>query len=110
MPSNLLSSTIVPIPKKCNYNATVSDIALSSILGKIFDYVILDKYSEKLSTCDLQFSFKRNRSTHMCTMVLKETISYYVKNSSSVFCTFLDAIILARHSKGFIIVSYFVYY
>ena len=27
----------------------------------------------------------------MCTMVLKETISYYVKHRSSVFCTFLDA-------------------
>ncbi len=27
----------------------------------------------------------------MCTMVLKETLSYYVHNSSFTFCTFLDA-------------------
>ena len=27
----------------------------------------------------------------MCTMVLKETISYYTTNQSSVFCSFLDA-------------------
>lgn len=27
----------------------------------------------------------------MCTMVLKETISYYIKHQSSVYCTFLDA-------------------
>ena len=27
----------------------------------------------------------------MCTMALKETISYYVKNNSSVYCTFLEA-------------------
>ena len=28
----------------------------------------------------------------MCTMVLKEAISYYVNNGGSVFCTLLDAI------------------
>ena len=27
----------------------------------------------------------------MCTMVLKETLSYYASNNGSVFCTFLDA-------------------
>ena len=27
----------------------------------------------------------------MCSMVLKETISYYVNHGSSVFCLFLDA-------------------
>jgi hypothetical protein len=27
----------------------------------------------------------------MCTVVLKEAISYYVCNSSTVFCCFLDA-------------------
>jgi len=35
-----------------------------------------------------------------CTVVLKETLSYYVKNKSSVFCTFLDA------SKAFDRVNY----
>ena len=36
----------------------------------------------------------------MCTMVLKESISYYVNNGSSVYCTFLDA------SKAFDRVEY----
>ena len=102
VPSNLLSSTIVPIPKKSNVNATDSDnyrgIALSSVLGKIFDNVILVKYSDKLSTCNLQFGFKRNSSTHMCTMVLKETISYYVNNNSSVFAPFWMPV---RHSTEY---------
>ena len=95
VPSNLLYSTIIPIPKKSGLNATHSDnyrgIALSSIFGKIFDNVILVKYNDKLNTSNLQFGFKRNSSTHMCTLVLKETVSYYVNNNSSVFCTFLDA-------------------
>ena len=28
----------------------------------------------------------------MCTMILKEAISYYINNGSFVFCTLLDAI------------------
>ena len=40
---------------------------------------------------ELQFGFKANRSTNMCTMILKETMAYYSSNNSSVFCSFLDA-------------------
>jgi hypothetical protein len=66
-------------------------IALSSVFGKIFDLIILQRYNYKLITSVLQFGFKRKCSTNMCTMVLKETINYYVNNQSAVFCTFLDA-------------------
>ena len=41
--------------------------------------------------CDLQFGFKAHRSTDMCTMILKESVAYYVNNGSSVYCCFLDA-------------------
>jgi len=44
-----------------------------------------------LITSDLQFSFKAKKSTNMCNIVLKEAIDYYTSNSSSVFCTLLDA-------------------
>jgi len=40
---------------------------------------------------DLQFGFKSRHSTSMCTMVLKETITYYVTNNSFVYSSFLDA-------------------
>jgi len=36
----------------------------------------------------------------MCTMVLKETVAYYLNKRSPVFCTFLDA------SKAFDRVNY----
>lgn len=97
-------STIIPIPKKHNINAMDSNnfrgIALSSVFCKVLDNVILHKFYDKLCSCDFQFGFKANSSTHMCTMVLKETISYYIKNQSSVYCTFLDA------SKAFDRVNY----
>ena len=59
---------------------------------KIYDdNIILDKFASKLNTSDLQFGFKRNSSTNMCSMVLKETVSYYNKNNTTTFCSFLDA-------------------
>jgi hypothetical protein len=104
VPSDFLVSTIIPIPKNRHASAANSDnfrgIALSSVYCKLFDHVVLCKYHDKLISSDLQFGFKQNSSTSMCTMVLKETISYYVKNNTPVFCTFLDA------SKAFDRVNY----
>jgi hypothetical protein len=92
---NLLISTIVPIPKGHNANSSDSanfrGIALSSVYGKIFDHIIMERYQEKLMSCELQFGFKAKSSTNLCSMVLKETIAYYTHNDSAVFCTFLDA-------------------
>ena len=94
-PKEFAASTIIPIPKKHNINVADSNnfrgIALSSVFCKLFDNVVLDKFRDKLCTSDLHFEFKSKSSTNMCTMVLKQTISYYVNNHSSVFCTFLDA-------------------
>ena len=84
------TSTIVPIPNGCNVNVTDSanfrSIALSSIFVKIFDHVVLQKYHEYFFSSELQFGF-----THMCTMILKETLMHYNTNNSTAFCTFLDA-------------------
>jgi len=94
-PSGFGASSIIPIPKKHNINVADSNnfrgIALSSVFCKLFDNVVLEKFHAYLCTSDLQFGFKSKHSTNMCTMVLKETISYYVSNNSSVYCSFLDA-------------------
>ena len=47
-------------------------------------------YADELGISDLQFGFKCQRLTNMCTMVLKEALPYYVHNGKSVFCTLLD--------------------
>jgi len=89
VPRDFVTSTVIPIPKKRNGNMADSEnfrgIALSSVFGKIFDNVILQKYQDKLDTSDLQFGLKQQSSTNMCTTVLKETISYYSPHHSSVF-------------------------
>jgi len=94
-PDDLLVSTFVPIPKGHNLNLTDSanyrGIALSSMFGKVFDLIVLNRYSDRLFTTDLQFGFKPKRSTNMCSLILKECIAYYNNNHSTVFCTMLDA-------------------
>ena len=55
-------STLIPIPKGSNVNAADSNnyrgTALSSILCKIFDHILLAKYQSNFVTSDLQFGFK----------------------------------------------------
>ena len=60
-PHGLLLSTLVPTPKikrgnKCDSN-NYRQIAISSLLGKIFDTIILDKQKMSLETDVLQFGF-----------------------------------------------------
>ena len=88
-------STLLPIPKGKNANGSVSSnyraIALSSVFGKIFDRIVMIRYEEALATSELQFGFKKNHSTAMCSLVLRETVEYYNHNQGTVFCTMLDA-------------------
>jgi hypothetical protein len=95
VPDSFLLSTIVPIPKGNGVNKSDSSnfrgIALSSIYGKIFDNIVLSRYGKILASSELQFGFKARSSTNLCSMIMKESIAYYVNNNSSVFCTFLDA-------------------
>ena len=59
-------------------------IAISSILGKLFDSIIIKVQHSSLITDDLQFGFKENSSTIICTQLLIETIEYYYYNSNVI--------------------------
>ncbi len=93
-----VAGTMILIPKvKCPI--CTSDnfrvITLSSVLGKLFDSIILDKEQEALCTSDLQFVFKAAVSSTQCTIDFKETvnpINHYNFNKSIVFVLLLDAI------------------
>ncbi len=73
-PDSMILGTVVPIPKnRCqpmvdsnNYRA----ITLSSIIGKVLDWVVLLKESESLGSSDLQFGFKQGVSTTQCSFVM----------------------------------------
>ena len=61
---------------------------------------ILDKQSNSLSTDVIQFGFKKNASTVICTSLLIETIKYYNENNTDCYLILLDA------SKAFDHVEY----
>ena len=105
-PSGLLLSTIVPVPKDKRGNKSDSSnyraIAISSILGKLLDSIIIQDQHVSLKTDDLQFGFKENTSTIICTQLLIETVEYYNSNNNTdCFMLLLDA------SKAFDRIEYF---
>ena len=66
-------------------------ISLFNSICKLFDYVIIDLCGDTLSTSDMQFGFKAQHSTTMCTVILKEVISHYIEGNSNVYVCLLDA-------------------
>ena len=94
-PSGLLLSTMIPVPKDKRASKSDSNnyraIAISSILGKIFDSIVMKEQYASLITDDLQFGFKENSSTIICTQFLIETIEYYNSNNTDCFMLLLDA-------------------
>ena len=94
-PQDMLLSVLVPIPKNLKKSLYDSNnyrsIAISSVIGKIFDNIVLYRHREKLSSSDLQFGFKPGFSTTQCTFVLQEVISFYTERNSMISCVLLDA-------------------
>ena len=95
LPSSFMDSIIVPLVKDKKGDITSVEnyrpLAITSVASKIFEIILLERYSALLSTTDNQFGFKPKHSTEMCTFVLKQVIEYYTSLSSPVFICFLDA-------------------
>ena len=96
--------TYFNLPKDLKGKLCVDDnyrgIALCSALCKVIDLIIIDKYSDKLITSELQFAFKPDHSTNMCTSIFKDVCSYYQSRNTDVYVCLLDA------SKAFDRVQY----
>ena len=104
MPDNFVLSTIISIPKNKKKSLNDSDnyrgIALSNVVGKLYDWILLMNHEHIFRSSDMQFGFKEDHSTTMYSYVVQETIQYYSNNNSSVYVTLLDA------SKAFDRVNY----
>ena len=76
-------------------------IAISSLLSKIFDNVIIERQLDLLSTSNYQFGFKAKSSTVLCTTMVNETIQYYIENGGQAVY-----LLLLYASKAFAKVSH----
>ena len=94
-PSQFCMSKLIPIPKSrkksLNDSSNYRAIAMSNILGKLLDKVILANHNMALKSSDLQLGFKSESSTTACTFVLDEVVNYYNRNGSDVHDVLLDA-------------------
>ena len=97
-----------PIVKNKNSSKSNSDnyrlIAISSIILKMLDKVILHIFGDNFISPNLQFGFHKYLSTTMCTWTLLETINYFTNRNTSVYVCLLDlskAFDHVQHSKLF---------
>lgn len=65
-------------------------IALSSIVSKVFEQIILNRINNYLYVNDNQFAFKKDLSTELCVYVLKQIIADYKENNTPLFVCFID--------------------
>ena len=69
-----------------NYRA----IAISSLLLKILDNVILILYGDLLQSDILQFGYKKNTSGTQCSWMVLEVVSHYFRHNTTVKAAWLD--------------------
>ena len=101
-------STLVPIIKdklgNINSSKNYRSVAVSSILVKLIDWVIILLEGDVLKLNELQFAYQTGCSTVMCTWAAVETIDYYLNNGSEIFSCATDmskAFDLTLHSLMF---------
>ena len=104
----LLLATLVPIIKdklgSVNSSKNYRSIAISSLILKLIDWIILLLFGDRLQLDDLQFAYQPGCSTTMCTWAAVETIDYFLRNGSEVYTCCMDmtkAFGLVQHSSLF---------
>ena len=94
LPSLFMDTFILPIVKdkkeSISNSSNYRPIAITSIISKLFEIIVLERYRSILVTSPNQFGFKRGHGTESCLFVFKQIIDFYKRNSSPVYVTFLD--------------------
>ena len=105
---HLLLATLVPLVKDkladiCS-SSNYRSIAISSILLKLLDWIVIICYGHLLKLDDLQFGFQKENSTSLCSWMVFETIDCYIRSGSIVYGVLMDctkAFDTIQHSKLF---------
>ena len=110
--NDLVLSSIISIPKDIRSSLSSNDnyrgISLINGICKLFDYVIMHTCNDYLYTSDMQFGFKPQHSTTMCSLVYHEIINHYMSNNSNVYSCLLDASKAFDNGSLWKIISYII--
>lgn len=92
IPESFKCGTLTPILKK-GKDATTTDsyrgITVTAILGKVFEYVLLDRL--KISQSSMQFGFTRGLSPTMASLLVSEAYTDNNNTSGNIYLATLDA-------------------
>ena len=101
----LLLAVLVPIVKDklgdISSSKNYRSIAISSLILKIFDWLVILLFGSTFGLDDLQFSYQAGVSASMCTWLAVETIGYFTRHGGEVFTCQTDktkAFDLVHHS------------
>ena len=110
-PSQLLNIVVKSIPKymkgSLHSSNNYREISLCNALCKLIDLIIIEKCDGYLFSSELQFAYKRDHSTMLCTAVFKVTVSHFLENGSNVYMP--SFLMHPVHLTEFIMVSYLLY-
>ena len=73
-----------------NTSKNYRSIAISSLVLKIFDWIIILLFGNSFGLHDLQFAYQPGISGNMCTFAILETVDYFLRNGSEVFVCTMD--------------------
>ena len=92
--ADLLIATLVPVVKNKLADLCTSknyrSIAISSLILKLLDWVILLNYGHLLKNNDFQFGFQQLSNTSLCSWMVYETVDQYLRNGRTVYGCLLD--------------------
>ena len=95
LPKAFMDTTLVPLIKDRKGIVTSSDnyrpLAITCVVSKILELILLERYNDLLQTSDNQFGFKKKHATDMCIYTLKHVVDYFQSMNSAVYICFLDA-------------------
>ena len=90
VPASFGRSYTIPLPKdnailgKAHMVNDFRGISISSVLSKIFERCILDRFSSFLATSDNQFGFKKGLSCSNAIYSIRSVIDEYVAGGSTI--------------------------
>ena len=95
IPSSFGLSYTVPIPKCDGRTRTLSvddfrGISISPVVSKLFELVIIDRFSRFFETSENQFGFKKHLSCRHAIYCVRNTVDYYIANGTTVNMCLID--------------------
>jgi exonuclease III len=94
LPDVFMKTIIVPIVKDKKGDISSSDnfrpIAITCVISKVFEIIILKRHSAVLETTGNQFGFKHCHGTEHSIFTLKQVIDFYSSHCTPVYLCFID--------------------